>query len=217
MRRPVREASTQFPSPTRKARSASLFFESADPDFLTDLHIEVIKIFCQPRATLALRNASLYKEVPFIGIIEPLIEKKRRFMALERRRRAVMLGAVAAVVLILKILALIPLRVAGTAQVAPDLTQVRSCRGRRQAEARVTVGGITVELSSTPGRSSLHPDDKITKGEVIVYYQAVADRMLPYLKDRPLTMMRFPDGVTGPRIVQKTIRPTFWTGSHAPR
>jgi RND family efflux transporter MFP subunit len=98
-----------------------LSFESADPDFLTDLHIEVIKILAS-QATLALRNASLYKEVPFIGILEPLIEKKRRFMALERRRRAVMLGAVAAVVLVL-ILAPIPLRVAGAAQVAPNQTQ----------------------------------------------------------------------------------------------
>jgi RND family efflux transporter MFP subunit len=98
-----------------------LSFESADPDFLTDLHIEVIKILAS-QATLALRNASLYKEVPFIGLLEPLIEKKRRFMALERRRRAVRLGALAAVVLVL-VLAPIPLRVAGTAQVAPDQTQ----------------------------------------------------------------------------------------------
>lgn len=98
-----------------------LSFESPDPDFLTDLHIEVIKILAS-QATLALRNASLYKEVPFIALLEPLIEKKRRFMALERRRRAVRLGALAAVVLIL-ILAPIPLRVGGTAQVAPDQTQ----------------------------------------------------------------------------------------------
>ena len=98
-----------------------LSFESSDPDFLTDLHIEVVKILAS-QATLALRNASLYKEVPFIGIIEPLIEKKRRFMALDRRRRAVRLGVLTAIVLIL-VLAPIPLRVAGTAQVAPDQTQ----------------------------------------------------------------------------------------------
>ena len=75
------------------------------------------------------------------------------------------------------------------------------------AAARVTVGGITVELSHTG--KVFYPDDKITKGEVIGYYQAVADRMLPYLKDRPLTMMRFPDGVTGPRIVQKNVPAYF--------
>lgn len=98
-----------------------LSFESPDPDFLTDLHLEVIKILAS-QATLALRNASLYKEVPFIGLLEPLIEKKRRFMALERRRRAVRIGVLAAVILIL-VLAPIPLRVAGTAQVAPDQTQ----------------------------------------------------------------------------------------------
>jgi RND family efflux transporter MFP subunit len=98
-----------------------LSFESPDPDFLTDLHIEVIKILAS-QATLALRNASLYKEVPFIGILEPLIEKKRRFMALDRSRRALRIGILAAVVLVL-VLAPIPLRVAGTAQVAPDQTQ----------------------------------------------------------------------------------------------
>jgi RND family efflux transporter MFP subunit len=98
-----------------------LSFESPDPNFLTDLHIEVIKILAS-QATLALRNASLYKEVPFIGILEPLIEKKRRFMALERRRRALRLGTLAAVVLVL-VLAPIPLRVDGTAQVSPDQKQ----------------------------------------------------------------------------------------------
>jgi len=98
-----------------------LSFESHDPDFLTELHIEVIRILSS-QATLALRNASLYKEVPFIGILEPLIEKKRRFMAIDRRRRALTVGAAIAVLLIL-VLVPIPMRVDGTAQVGPDQTQ----------------------------------------------------------------------------------------------
>jgi RND family efflux transporter MFP subunit len=104
-----------------EGRLGILSFESPDPDFLTDLHIEVIRILAS-QATLALRNASLYKEVPFIGILEPLIEKKRRFMAIDRRRRALMIGAVVAVLLIL-VLVPIPMRVDGTAQVGPDQTQ----------------------------------------------------------------------------------------------
>ena len=104
-----------------EGRLGVLSFESSDADFLTDLHIEVIKILAS-QATLALRNASLYKEVPFIGILEPLIEKKRRFMAMDKRRRTVRLAAVVAVVLIL-VLVPMPMRVAGDAQVGADQTQ----------------------------------------------------------------------------------------------
>ncbi|HVT97408.1 MAG TPA: efflux RND transporter periplasmic adaptor subunit, partial [Acidobacteriaceae bacterium] len=104
-----------------EGRLGVLCFESSDPDFLNDLHIEVIRILAS-QATLALRNASLYKEVPFIGILEPLIEKKRRFMAIDRRRRALILALAAALVLIL-IVVPVPMRVSGDAQVAPDQTE----------------------------------------------------------------------------------------------
>lgn len=104
-----------------EGRLGVLCFESADPDFLSELHIEVIRILAS-QATLALRNASLYKEVPFIGILEPLIEKKRRFMAIDRWRRTMMIALTAAVVLVL-ILVPVPMRVAGEAQIAPDQTQ----------------------------------------------------------------------------------------------
>jgi GAF domain-containing protein/multidrug resistance efflux pump len=98
-----------------------LSFESSDPDFLTTLHFEIIKILAS-QATLALRNASLYKEVPFIGLLEPLIEKRRRFMAIETRRRALILTSCAAVLLAL-ILVPFPMRVVGQAQVSPAQTQ----------------------------------------------------------------------------------------------
>jgi len=98
-----------------------LSFESPDADFLTELHFEIIKVLAS-QATLALRNASLYKEVPFIGILEPLIDKKRRFMAIERRRRALIL-TLAAVVLLALVLLPFPMRVGGQAEVAPAQTQ----------------------------------------------------------------------------------------------
>jgi len=44
---------------------------------------------------------------------------------------------------------------------------------------------------------------------VIEYYQAVAVWMLPYLRDRPVTMARYPDGTTGPRIIQKNVPDYF--------
>ena len=104
-----------------EGRLGILSFESSDPDFLTTLHFEIIKILAS-QATLALRNASLYKEVPFIGILEPLIEKKRRFMAIEKRRRALILTSIAAVFLAL-ILVPFPMRITGQALVSPSQTQ----------------------------------------------------------------------------------------------
>jgi len=73
------------------------------------------------QATVALRNASLYREVPFIDVLEPLLQKKRKFMALEKRRR---LALVAGCVLALLFLAAfpLPLRVDGPALVAPART-----------------------------------------------------------------------------------------------
>ncbi len=39
------------------------------------------------------------------------------------------------------------------------------------------------------------PEDKITKGEVFDYYAAVAERLLPFLHDRPMTLERLPEGI----------------------
>jgi bifunctional non-homologous end joining protein LigD len=73
----------------------------------------------------------------------------------------------------------------------------------------VTIGGIDVELSNTG--KVLFPDDGITKGDLIEYYADMAERMLTYFRDRPVTMMRYPDGITGPRIVQKNV-PRYFPG-----
>jgi bifunctional non-homologous end joining protein LigD len=49
----------------------------------------------------------------------------------------------------------------------------------------------------------LFPDDGVTKGEVVAYYAAVAEQMLPYLIRRPLTLQRFPSGIAKPGFMQK--------------
>jgi bifunctional non-homologous end joining protein LigD len=41
------------------------------------------------------------------------------------------------------------------------------------------------------------PDEGITKGHLLDYYRCVAASILPYLKDRPLVLTRFPDGIGG--------------------
>ena len=66
---------------------------------------------------------------------------------------------------------------------------------------KVQASGHSFELSNTG--KVLFPDDGITKGELVEYYAQVADAMLPYLKDRPIAMGRYPDGITKQRIFQK--------------
>lgn len=100
-----------------QGRLGLLSFESRNPDFLTRAHIEVIRVLAA-QATVALRNASLYREVPFISLIEPVLEKKRRFLALEKRRQMTLLAAAAALVVFLVAFP-VPMRLAGDAVVAP--------------------------------------------------------------------------------------------------
>jgi bifunctional non-homologous end joining protein LigD len=69
------------------------------------------------------------------------------------------------------------------------------------AAERVQDGQITVELSH-PGKV-LFPDDGFTKGDLVEYYYGMAGRMLPLLKDRPVTMIRYPDGIAAHSILQK--------------
>ena len=47
------------------------------------------------------------------------------------------------------------------------------------------------------------PDEKITKGELIKYYESVTDFILPYLKKRPLSLLRNPNGIKAKGFFQK--------------
>lgn len=49
------------------------------------------------------------------------------------------------------------------------------------------------------------PQARLTKGDVVEYYRAVAPWILPHLRDRPLTLRRFPEGVEGPDFFQKDV------------
>jgi bifunctional non-homologous end joining protein LigD len=46
------------------------------------------------------------------------------------------------------------------------------------------------------------PDEGYTKGELCAYYDAIADTLLPYLRDRPVLMVRYPDGIAGKNFFQ---------------
>jgi bifunctional non-homologous end joining protein LigD len=47
------------------------------------------------------------------------------------------------------------------------------------------------------------PKQGYTKGDLIRYYETIAEWMLPYLKDRPVVLTRYPDGIDGKSFFQK--------------
>ena len=49
------------------------------------------------------------------------------------------------------------------------------------------------------------PKEGYTKGDLIEYYDSVAQTILPYLKDRPISLNRFPNGIEGEQFFQKDL------------
>ena len=65
------------------------------------------------------------------------------------------------------------------------------------------ISGHDIELSHLD--KVYFPESGITKGEVLDYYQKIAPHMLPHIKDRPLTMHRYPEGIEGQHFYQQDI------------
>jgi bifunctional non-homologous end joining protein LigD len=63
----------------------------------------------------------------------------------------------------------------------------------RSATTEVKVAGKTLRLSNLD--KVLYPEVGFTKGQVIDYYSRIAPVLLPHLKDHPLTLKRYPNGV----------------------
>ena len=55
----------------------------------------------------------------------------------------------------------------------------------------------------------LFPDDGITKADLAAYYGGVAEWMLPHVRDRPVSMQRFPDGIAGKGFFHKDVPDYF--------
>lgn len=59
------------------------------------------------------------------------------------------------------------------------------------------------ELEITRPDKILFPEDGITKGDLIEYYARISPCILPHIRNRPLTLERYPDGIHGQRFFQK--------------
>ncbi|MFT4167461.1 MAG: non-homologous end-joining DNA ligase [Microlunatus sp.] len=69
--------------------------------------------------------------------------------------------------------------------------------------ASVRVRVADRELSIVNLEKVMYPAVGYTKAEVISYYSQIAEVLLPYVADRALTRVRFPDGVGGPGFYEK--------------
>jgi bifunctional non-homologous end joining protein LigD len=79
-------------------------------------------------------------------------------------------------------------------------------------DTTITVGNRTLHVGNL--EKVFFPDDGISKGDVIDYYTKIAQTMLPHLRDRPLSLQRFPDGIDEEGFYQKEIPDYFpsWVG-----
>jgi bifunctional non-homologous end joining protein LigD len=75
----------------------------------------------------------------------------------------------------------------------------------RTEQAVLRIGGREVPVSRL--EKIFYPQSGFTKGQVIDYYIRISPALLPHLKDRPLTLKRYPDGVTGPFFYEKRCPP----------
>jgi transcriptional regulator with GAF, ATPase, and Fis domain len=101
-----------------QGRVGLLLYESSDPDFLDLPHTEMISILAG-QATVAIRNALLYREVPLISLLEPLVQKKQALFRSSLRKRATFAAVTVAIALFL-IFCPLPMRVTGTAVISPQ-------------------------------------------------------------------------------------------------
>src|SRR5258708_10651798 len=96
----------------------------------------------------------MYKEVPFISVLEPVLVRKRKFMAMQKRKRAVIL-ALAGIGLLFLVACPLPMRVDGDAVVAP---------GRRAL--------VQPEVEGVIGKVLAREGEHIQSGQVLAEMEA---------------------------------------------
>jgi bifunctional non-homologous end joining protein LigD len=74
-------------------------------------------------------------------------------------------------------------------------------------EASLRIGDQTLKFTNL--KKIFYPDEGYTKRDVLNYYDGVADLILPHLKDRPLSLKRYPNGIKGDYFFQKNAADSF--------
>jgi bifunctional non-homologous end joining protein LigD len=95
----------------------------------------------------------------------------------------------------------------------------------RERAAAPTKAGVAPGIKVTHGERVVDASTGLTKLDLVRYYESIAEWMLPHLRDRPVSLVRAPDGIGGPQFFQKhpetrmpgltTLDAALWPG-HAP-
>ena len=89
------------------------------------------------------------------------------------------------------------------AKTATSSQRARARPSAKPAGEVLTDGARKVTL--THPERVLFPEDGLTKGDLVRYYRDVASFLLPYLRDRPLTLQRYPAGIHAPSFFEKNV------------
>ncbi len=106
----------------------------------------------------------------------------------------------------------------------PIFLRLRPDKGAKEVEAEYAVADAetekkadttakiclfgSIEVATTHNNKVFWPEEGITKGDVIEYYQQIAPYILPYLKDRPQSLKRNPNGIKDNGFFQKDMKDT---------
>jgi bifunctional non-homologous end joining protein LigD len=69
------------------------------------------------------------------------------------------------------------------------------------SDETVTIGSYQIKLTHLD--KILFPKDGITKQEIVEYYYKISSVMIPYIKNRPISMLRYPNGIDHEGFYQK--------------
>ncbi|MDQ3000632.1 MAG: DNA ligase D [Fibrobacterota bacterium] len=101
----------------------------------------------------------------------------------------------------------------------PDKDPKECVRESAQPEEKLRIEAEAASTTSTTSKGTdagtpvitnpqkvFWPDEGFTKGDLIAYYRTVAPYILPHLKDRPLILKRYPNGIGAPPFYQHDVK-----------
>ncbi|MEX0966211.1 MAG: DNA ligase D [Bacteroidia bacterium] len=103
-------------------------------------------------------------------------------------------------------------------QEAKPVQNQNSKAGAAKNKSKIIVGKQAVSISNT--NKVYWPEEGYTKGNLVEYYHKMAEYIVPYLKDRPQSLHRHPDGINGEAFYQKdmgTLPPSWIARYKVPR
>jgi bifunctional non-homologous end joining protein LigD len=79
--------------------------------------------------------------------------------------------------------------------------------GEKRGKQKLVVAGVTISNPDKILWPAADGKPAITKAELVRYYEMAAERILPHVADRPVSIIRAPEGITGEKFFQRHAMP----------